>query len=221
MPKHDSQSPSLNGEHTNTDTTPAQVSSAQPAADDTRYLDQLAELWSGHRRLDLSVRYQTGVLLNERFGPPTTRQKRGDGVLQAASDRSGQSVSQLSRMRNFAHHFKTFDEFVQKHGNLKWDAVKGLLPTLKGGDAQGQKEKTRSGKNVKRTLERVCRSLCQAAEKVGKVESNGLPQELVRQWEESLRALAGASSKFGVVVTVVGVREESKSEDVCAAAVAG
>jgi len=221
MFQHDNQSPSHNGEHTTTDTTPAEPRDTQTAADDTRYLDRLAELWADHRRCDLSVRYKTGVLLNEKFGDPTTRQKRGDGVLTTAAKRSGQSVSELSRMRNFAHHFKSLDEFVQKHGTKTWTEVKALLPTLRGGNTPEQEGKARPGKNATRTLERVCRSLAKAAEKVGKVESNGLSQDLVRQWEESLRALAGVSSRFGIVVTVGGVREESKSEEVCAAATAG
>ena len=221
MHKHDSQYQSHNGEHTTIDTTPAGAS-VQPAADDTRYLDRLAELWAGHRRRDLRVRHESGVLLKEKFGDPTAPQVGEGGGLTKAAKRSGQSVSELSRMWNFAHHFPSFDAFLQgEHGTKTWTEIKGLLPKLKSGNASKQKGKALSGKNAKRTLERVCRSLRTAAEKVGKVESNGLPQDLVHQLGESLRALAGASAKFGVVVTVGGVREESGSEEVDVAATAG
>jgi hypothetical protein len=221
MLKHDNQFLSPCGEHTTTDTTPAGAI-AHPAADDTRYLDQLAELWSGHRRSDLSVRHQTGMLLNNKFGPPTTCQKRGDGVLQAAAERSGQSVSELSRMRNFAHHFESFDEFVRKHGNRTWTEVKALLPTLKGGDATGQKGKARPGKNAKRTVTRCRDRLVTLTERLEQVEANDLTRGLAQEWRDSLAAFAEVvSARFGIVVTVVGVREESESEEVCTAAVAG
>jgi hypothetical protein len=222
MPKLDSQFLSPSGEHTNTDTTPAQASSAQPAADDTRYLDQLAELWAGHRRCDLSVRYQTGVLLNNKFGAPTTRQKRGAGELKDASMRSGQSVSDLSRMRNFAYHFKSFDEFVRKHENMTWTEVKTLLPTLKGGDTLEREGEARPGKNAKRTVSRCRKRLVTLTRLLKPVEANDLTRGLAKEWRDSLAAFAEViSAKFGIVVTVGGVREESESEDVCAAATAG
>jgi len=222
MHQHDSQYQSHNGEHTTTDTTPAEARDTQTAADDARYLDQLAELWADYRRCDLGVRYKTGVLLNEQFGDPTTRQKRGDGVLTTAAKRSGQSVSELSRMRNFAHHFKSLDEFVQKHGTKTWTEVKALLPTLRGGNTPEQEGKVRPGKNAKRTVTR-CRERLDTLTKLLKpVESNDLTRELAKEWRGSLAAFAEVVSvKLGIVVTVGGVREESESKEVCAVASAG
>lgn len=222
MLQHDSQYQSHNGEHTPTDTTPAGAS-AQPAADDTRYLDRLGELWAERRRCDLRVRHESGVLLKEKFGDPTTRKKGEGGKLTKAAERSGQSVSELSRMWNFAHRFPSFDEFLQgEHGTKSWTEIKGLLPKLKGGNASERKGKTRPGKNAKRTVTR-CRDRLDTLTKLLKpVESNDLTQELATEWRGSLAAFAEVvSTRLGIVVTVGGVREESGSEEVDVAATAG
>ena len=162
------------------------------------------------------------MLLNNEFGLPTTRQKRGAGLLKAAEDRSGQSASELSRMRTFTHLFKSFDEFVQKHGTINWTEVKALLPKLKGGDAPEQKGKARPGKNAKRTVTRCRDCLDTLTKRLQPVEANDLPQEQEQQWRDSLVAFAEVISvRIGIAVTVGGVREESGSEEVNVAVAAG
>jgi len=97
-----------------------------------RELGALAARWQTHRGADLRLRHQTGELLVRKFGPPTKRFKRGDGVLDAASKQLQMSLSELSRLRAFAGRFKSFQDFEREHpGASTWTAVKALLPSLR------------------------------------------------------------------------------------------
>jgi len=108
-------------------------------ADDQRLVDQLVELWQGHRRRDLETRHRTGVLLNERLGPPTVGQPYGRRVLERVGGELRVAQSDLSRMRWFAFLFVDPDRLRQEYpGVNSWAGVKELLPSLKprkGGEA--------------------------------------------------------------------------------------
>jgi len=95
-------------------------------------LDQLAEQWQSHRGQDLEVRYKTGELLNQRFGDPDDgRQARGQGVLKGAAERLQVAVSELSRMRRFAHACTSPEDLRRRYPEATtWSAVKDLLPKL-------------------------------------------------------------------------------------------
>jgi hypothetical protein len=104
-------------------------------------LGRLAERWRSQREADLELRYETGALLNKRFGDPTTRQNRGAGILKEAAQQLEIDKSDLSRMRAFAFAFESLADFKEKHPEAKsWTAVKKLLPTL-----QSQDEATEQG----------------------------------------------------------------------------
>jgi predicted DNA-binding protein len=95
-------------------------------------LGQLAEKWQSHHRVGLELRHQTGKLLNNRFGDPNNHQKHGEQVLKEASERLHIAQSELSRMRRFAHHFQSFEDFQKGNpGVTLWSEVKELLPKLK------------------------------------------------------------------------------------------
>lgn len=222
MFQNNSESESHNGEHTTTNTTPAEVRDTQPAADDTRFLDHLVAWWASHRRTDLDLSHLTGVQLNEQFGPPTSRQSRGDGVLKPGAERLAVSVSELSRMRAFAARFVSPDEFVQKYKVKNWAEAKALLRTPGGGDAPKPKQQVRPGKNAKRTATRCRKRLVTLTKLLGPVEANALTPQSTDEWRNTLEAFAEVVSvRLGIVVTVAGVREESGSEEVEMAVTAG
>jgi hypothetical protein len=109
-------------------------------AEDRKLLDQLGELWRSHAVRDLRTRHETGRLLNERFGPPTESQPQGKRVIQKASEELAISMSDISRMRNFAFHFSDVAALQQAHPEAtNWTRLKEVLPSLtpdKGGDAK-------------------------------------------------------------------------------------
>src|SRR3954454_14997824 len=96
-----------------------------------RRLGQLAEKWQARHGAGLEIRHETGKLLNERFGPPTAKQKRGEGVLKEVVERLQVAESELSRMRRFAFHFESVKAQKEKYPEATtWTAVKDLLPRL-------------------------------------------------------------------------------------------
>jgi len=109
-------------------------------AEDRKLLDQLAELWKSHAVCDLGTRHETGRLLNEWYGPPTESQPQGKQVIKKASEELAISMSDISRMRNFAFHFSGLAALQQAHPEAKnWTRLKKVLPNLspdKGGDAK-------------------------------------------------------------------------------------
>lgn len=95
-------------------------------------LDQLSKMWQDHHKRGLELRHQTGVKLNERFGPPTARQAYGEANLQRYSETLGVAESDLSRMRWFAHLFKSVEDFRAAHpAETTWTKVKELLARLR------------------------------------------------------------------------------------------
>jgi hypothetical protein len=107
-------------------------------------LGKLAERWKTHSESDLKIRHDAGSLLNARFGSPEKRQKQGEKVLKEAAEQLGTAESELSRMRWFAHHFKTPDDLSQRYSEAKtWSAVKDLLPSLRPGKKTSDGDKGR------------------------------------------------------------------------------
>jgi Txe/YoeB family toxin of Txe-Axe toxin-antitoxin module len=173
---------------------------APSATDDTRYLDELVELWGSHQRADLEVRHRTGQMLNKKFDDPTKRQKRGAAVLKQASERLNIAVSELSRMRNFAHHFPSLDEFVQRHGAKTWTEVKDLLPALKAEKQEGGQKRR---KNTKRFHARYCKRIDAMTKRLEEVEANDFDQPQREAFKTRLQEFAAvARTRLGIVVTV-------------------
>jgi len=129
---------------------PIEAQVTPPAEEFREQLKELAVKWRSQREKDLELRYQTGKLLNGHFGTPDTRQSRGKETLKCAAEELNISVTDLSRMRNFAFRFKSFTEFKRQHPLvMTWNAVKSLLPKPKPtGNAptgDGGKAKKRNG----------------------------------------------------------------------------
>jgi len=160
-------------------------------------LGQLAEKWQAQRGADLEIRHETGKLLNDHFGPPTAKQTRGEGVLKEVAERVQTTESELSRMRRFAHHFKSVDDLKEKHPEATtWTAVKGLLPRLnkpKKGSAKGAaaRAKQKQAKpvqfgRVKQSLEALTSKLRKAREGLTDADK----KELLAQFKELAKAIS-------------------------------
>lgn len=92
-------------------------------------LANLAKRWRSHEASDLALRHETGALLNDIHGEPTQRQRRGAYTMKNVEKQLGILVSELSRMRQFAHQFKSIDDLHKKHPLVKnWTQVRELLP---------------------------------------------------------------------------------------------
>jgi hypothetical protein len=107
-------------------------SASNGASTDDLRLQELKELWQTNRREALEVRHKSGLILNDQFGPPTMRQAHGPAVLKHYSACLGIAESELSRMRWFAHHFKSLADLNANHPEVSmWTQVKELLVSLR------------------------------------------------------------------------------------------
>lgn len=110
---------------------PTEVGNTDHAQEDHQLFLQLAELWRSHLERGLEVRWQTGVLLNRRLGPPTERLTHGKQVLKRVGEELQIAESDLNRMRWFALLFEFVKDLQAKHPKVRsWTKVKELLPTL-------------------------------------------------------------------------------------------
>jgi hypothetical protein len=89
---------------------------------------QINKIWKRHCKQGLEDRHRTGVLLNEKFGAPGSRQAYGKKMLKAYSANLSISVSELSRMRGFAARFMSVQDMKTQHPDVKtWTQAKKLL----------------------------------------------------------------------------------------------
>jgi hypothetical protein len=177
-----------------------------------RRLGQLAEKWQAHHGAGLEIRHETGKLLNERFGPPTAKQKRGEGVLKEVVERLQVAESELSRMRRFAFHFESVKALKEKYPEATtWTAVKDLLPRLnkpKKGSAKGAASRAKRKQAKPVQFGRVKQSLANLSSKLRKareVLSDDEKKELLAQFRELAEAI---SDCLKIPVSVGQVSEE-------------
>lgn len=91
-------------------------------------LEALRAIWTPHRQRDLEVRYELGVLLNQKLGSPAVRQSYGQGTIQRVSRELDLDKSDISRMRRFADQFKSFEAFRRSEPNAtSWHKVRQLV----------------------------------------------------------------------------------------------
>jgi hypothetical protein len=108
-------------------------------------LKPLIEQWQAQDKKGLDMRFDLGKVLNEHIGPPTTRSKRGKGVVAKVCAALKVTKFEVSRARNFAHAFGSIEDFVGQHPTVTtWAAVKELLPKLKRQE-EGQGDGTETG----------------------------------------------------------------------------
>lgn len=134
---------------------------------DDLLISQLIDLWASHRRSGLGVRYELGSLLNGRLGPPTARQAHGCRTLKRAAEELEIAESELSRMRWFAHLFRSLSDLEQQEPRiLSWTRLKQCLPGLiakeKGQEPAMSRAENMGGvvlRGVRKSLDTVIRKL--------------------------------------------------------------
>lgn len=194
-----------------THTTPTPVTNPTASCDDTRFIDDLVELWTSHRKCALEVRHRTGQLLNARFDDPTKRHKRGTGLLKQAAKRLQIAVSELSRMRWFAHLAESPSEFVQRYSLTTWRDVKASLPKLKPQKLSPASKVKQRKTGVKRSNTRCCKRIEALVKRVGQVVPNGLSAKQRQEFLSRLQTLADTiRARLGIVLTVGEVQVESE-----------
>jgi hypothetical protein len=93
---------------------------------------QLSCKWRSAHRDDLKLRHFTGLWLNVKHGPPTSRQDYGKGTLKKYQTSLGVGESDVSRMRWFAFEFKSIEDLKAKHPKATtWTKVKEVLAQLR------------------------------------------------------------------------------------------
>jgi hypothetical protein len=166
-------------------------------------LKQLGERWGSHRKADLGLRHQTGMVLNQRLGPPTERQRHRKKVLKQAAKHLGIAESELSRMRWFAHLFKNLKDLQRRYPKVtSWTEVRGLLVSLKPNkrrerQAPETRDKPASLKKVCRLGDQLCAELRQVQFALADTERSQIEQ-LFKELASAVPRRAGIRVSFSV-----------------------
>jgi hypothetical protein len=158
-------------------------------------LRKLVLLWKSHDARDLTVRHQTGVALNKQFGSPTSRQANGEATLERYARKLNIERSDLTRMRRFAHHFKTLSAFSRKHPHAtNWTHVRELLPKLN--PTPSNRPKVTAKATTKATAKTTSRekAIRQIPGNQGKPIAK--PQQIVETIENARRSMVGLKTKL-------------------------
>jgi hypothetical protein len=162
-------------------------------------LKPLAKKWAAHRGKDLALRHKTGKLLNDHLGSPEQRQKRGKGVLKKVAAELNVAVSEISRLRAFAHTFESFADFEGAHPDAKtWDAVKKVIPVVKPQRAEPKAQPSPDGAQPPKPpkakppkVEALTKSLTELSSRFRKVNPD-LDEDKKKALAEAIRAFAKA-----------------------------
>jgi hypothetical protein len=130
--------------------------------DDQVWIDHLATKWEHYHQADLRLRHETGATAGQKIKyDPAKRQQRGEKVQKLLADRLGISRSEVTRMLQFAHEFKSFQDFEREHPTVRtWTGVKKLLPKCDETPKRKRKTKTASKtKELRLELSRVTKKL--------------------------------------------------------------
>jgi len=160
---------------------------------------QLSRRWKSSHREDLKLRHFTGLWLNDQHGPPTSRQDYGKGTLRKYQTSLGVGESDVSRMRWFAHEFKSVEDLKAKHPKAtSWTKVKEVLAKLRRPQATlAVKPVSDVQKLVVKNLPvdqlmGAMRTLQSHAAKVGKLTADGVEWKAVREAFEGVLRDVGA-----------------------------
>jgi hypothetical protein len=188
----------------------ARTAEEQVHASDQAWIAELAQEWRDHHGRGLRLRFETGVRLNSRFGPPTERQKRGENVMQLVAKETGVDQSDLNRMRWFAFRFQDYTAFQSACPEATtWNQVRLLLVEMaqKENAAQGSPDAESSAEDkAKVEFRKVKQSLVSLVERLDKplrldVDAE---DELYMRLRQLSRALKTA---FGVQLTISDTSE--------------
>jgi len=175
--------------------------SLQP--EDEQMIDHVVELCKSYERQGLDSRWTIGAELNKRLGSPEERQPLGLAVLKKASERSGVSESEFSRMRWFAHLFASLADFAAKHPEVSsWTSFKELLPDLKPKQGEGAKRQRSAERTSKAFVATFVRSLETAT---GKLPLKAIKPEEAERVEVSKvikKLVASVNKLFRMGITI-------------------
>jgi len=188
---------------------------------DNVVLRKLHKIWQSHHRRGLDDRHQTGVSLNQLFGEPTERQAYRSARLKNFSKKLSIPISELSRMRWFAHHFESIADLNATHPEVtNWTQVKNLLVTLQHSD---DAESERPASDSKLPEERPSRRVTKAIENARKSLTGLQLKRGDEGWDEVNGAVASFLDDVGKSLDVIyrmelvpAVAEGSASGDVAA-----
>jgi ElaB/YqjD/DUF883 family membrane-anchored ribosome-binding protein len=156
-------------------------------------IGKLAERWLAHHRVDLALRHETGRSLNDLFGTPDQRQRRGEGTLKDAAERLRISQSEISRMRRFAFHYQSVKDWNDKYPDaVSWTDVKGLLPKEKLGSGANGARVRRNNRPNSKPVSRSLTALTSQLRKVLKCHqapSEEQKQELQAKFQDLVKAV--------------------------------
>jgi hypothetical protein len=176
---------------------------------DRQLLNRLVKLKQARDAKDMETRHEMGKLLNERLGPPTERQNYGEAILKQAAKRLQISVSELNRMRWFAHLFSDFAALRTARPAIRsWMQFKAALPSLKPRKG-GAAKQTPSVNRNRSAFRGGCKSLDNACKYLRQVDPStvdGATSSLLGP----LRELAGVTDRFSIRMTIVEVAPNGK-----------
>jgi hypothetical protein len=165
----------------------------------TKRLAALVKRWRSHHEHDLVLRHETGVLLNDRFGDPTQRQRRGSKIIKQASEKLGIDVADMCRLRWFAYRFKSVDDLKQQHPDIKsWTQVRDLLCRLSQCDGPAESKPAKDDKPARK----VIRALATLKTALQGFDSTPAPEDrevLLKGFQELAEEV---SRRLGVPLTV-------------------
>ena len=153
-------------------------------SDENQFVDSLRQVWLPHQRRDLEVRYQLGVLLNDKLGQPTVRQSYGMETIKRVAKELQLDKSDISRMRRFAAKYESFEVFrEQEPAATCWTDVRALVIVNKTADRPTD---SRTSWGVQRSLKSLIKTLRSDH------DFNGSKADEIRQSLRELIALASA-----------------------------
>ena len=161
-------------------------------------ISHLVDLWKSFHEKGLTVRHETGCMLNELIGPPSRRQDYGAAALERVSEQIGVSRSELSRMRKFAEAISDLDAFHRDHSECAtWTKVKAHLATI---DEKGRPVSDKSNRTS--PAKGVCRSIKALTKRVNGIESDSKPADRQRVISELKDLAQAVRHAYGVTIQV-------------------
>jgi len=155
---------------------------AAKATSDDRLVEQCQKLWTTNVSRDLQARHALGKLLNEHLGTDKARQKYGARVIPRIADELVIARSELTRMRQFAQQYGSYEEFRRQLPNCRnWSEVKLQLVKSANTNEKRRDDKKSPFRPMMLSIVKVSQALQQ-----GKVPHEGAEAETFRAKLKSL-----------------------------------
>lgn len=135
------------------------VKEAAKASDDM-LVEECQALWTPNMSRDLEARHALGKLLHERLGKGKARQAYGARVIPRIAEELKIARSELTRMRQFAQQYDSFDEFRKQHPDCRnWSEVKPKLAKSANANGKRRDDKESPFRATMRSIVKVSEAL--------------------------------------------------------------